>query len=151
MLKGMKLIAILIMVFTLAVGVYAQDEKSNKETPVEKSITETREVEGVVTGLSRRFIAVLYGKNTESGAGLEMAFDIPEKVMIVHKRSLDDIKSGDTVKLVYEEAFKIENETKIATKRNLKQIVFLKAAEKKNESQEPLEKETIPLKGLRGG
>jgi hypothetical protein len=137
---------------------FAQDNKESKEIIIAK------EVEGVVSGLSSRFIAVEVGFNSEGGAMKEMAFNIDKNVTVSHKTSLSDIKMGDTVKLSYGEIYNEQNGERVYVRRQLLTVIFLKAAEAAPDTEGKLQsataassdngsdtlKSAIRLKGMKG-
>jgi hypothetical protein len=162
--KTIGVIGITVLIMGFAGFLYSEDgkteqetvteETANKENPKEKVIVETKEILGEVSGISGNFLAVAYGRDPQSGAGLEMAFNIDNKVRIAHKRSIRDINFGDTVKVVYEETTTIKEDGLKISQRVAKMVSFVKAAEKKAIVEEKLEsvpvEEAIPLKGLKG-
>jgi hypothetical protein len=146
----------------VSTALFAQEQKLNTTDAAQPTKTvQSKEVEGTVSGMSNSFIAVLYGRS-EQGIAQEMAFQLTNKVNILHKNSLKDISVGDTVKVIYEETAERKVDGSLSYKRAVKQIVFLREAPKqikvdqelKSKPEEPVQpeesQEPISLKGLKG-
>jgi len=147
-----------IFILGLAAAALAQTQPVKAE---EKTVTEAKEVEGVVSGISGSFIAIVYGENKE--ASLEMAFDLNKNVKVGHKKSLSEIGMGDTVKIDYDQITKTRDDGKKISWRVARMVSFLRKADKKPELTESAsdvdngevapepEEESLPLpiKGIR--
>ena len=140
-LRTIKLAGIIILsvscLITIKASLSAAENKDAKEVIVAK------EVEGAVSGLSPRFIAVETGLNS-SGIMSEMAFNIDKNVTVSHKLNLSEIKMGDRVKLSYGEIYKEENGTRTFVRRQLLTIIFLQAAQAAPETEGKLQSAAAP-------
>jgi hypothetical protein len=126
--------------------------------PVQQKIEETtemKEVEGTINAKSFTFLALGVGANSE-GTQVEMAFNVDKDVKIVHKKSYKELRAGDIVRVRYAEMKQVDASGKtIGSSRMLKQITFLKSAEKKQSAPAALASQeegqgSIPLKGMKG-
>lgn len=61
-------------------------------------------VTGEISGISKKFISVVYNKDEETGVDYEMLIPIDENVQVEHKKGLGEFKKGDTVSVEYEDA-----------------------------------------------
>ena len=118
---------------------FAQENK--KEDVTRKTVA--KEVSGQVSGISSSLISILYGQDKKTS--YEMALTIDKDTKVEHKKSLKEIQSGDTVLVKYEETtetYKVEDakgQKKEVTRRlgrQVKTVVFLKAAPKELQSVE---------------
>jgi len=93
---------------------------------------ETKEIIGEIISFSPmknpKYIGVAFN---EGGAGYDAFFEVDEKVKIAHKKSLDGIKLGDTVSVVYEEVTQVLENGREQIKRIAKLIKFVKPATRK--------------------
>jgi len=118
----------------------------------EQTTVEAREVEGVINAKSPVFIAIDF----QGQKGLEeMAFRVAKELKFAHKKSYKEFAVGDTVKAQYAETTVSKGDKILSSSRVLKQLIFLRAAEKVQSGEEQLktnpgEGEKIPLKGLKG-
>ena len=81
-----------------------QDQSADKEK--EQKIV-VKEISGQVSGISNNFISVVYKSDTEKGTSYEIAFMIDseskKELKIKNKKTLNEISSGDLIKIKYEE------------------------------------------------
>ncbi len=100
-----------------------------KEKEVEIIKVETKEITGEVVSFSPmknpKFIGVAY---QVGDVGYDAFFKVDENVKIVHKRSLDEIKLGDMVSVIYEEITQKTEEGREQTVKVAKAIRFIKPA-----------------------
>ena len=163
-------VSFLVMSLFNIVNVNAQEAKGKAavkaadaaiEQPKDEVIA--KEIEGTVAAISGNYLAIDYGRDSQKGGLLEMAFTLDGKERVSHKASIKDIKAGDTVKVIYEELFRLNADGKKDYKgRTTKTIVWLKAApaqivekeEPKSDTvsapEEKAAAPSIPLKGLKG-
>jgi hypothetical protein len=168
-----------VMSLSHIVTVYAQDAKGKPAAavagqpkadaaPQETVKVVAKEASGVISSLSSNFIAVVTGVDSLTQAGTESAFNLDKNVRIIHKKSLKDIKVGDTVTVSYEETLKLQDGKRKSRSTSVKSIAFLKAAPKEPVLEEPApqikqpqvdsaaseetepQSGSLPLKGLRG-
>jgi hypothetical protein len=113
---------------------------------------EAREVEGVINAKSPAFIAIDF----QGQKGLEeMAFRVAKELKFAHKKSYKEFAVGDTVTAQYVETTVSKGDKILSSSRALKQLIFLRAAEKEQPAEGQLKSnpdggEKIPLKGLKG-
>ncbi len=163
----MTLIVLAILgLLSFTVICFAEDSKSGVKSKDKKEISssDVKELEGTVSAIDKNGIAVVFQKDAQKGSEEEMYIPIEKgQIRLVHKTSLKEIEAGDTVKVGFKEVTdEIEGKEKKRFKATT--ITFLKKAEKKPESQMPLEQEesvsldsssapeaaqTIPLKGFK--
>lgn len=117
------------------------EAEEGKEKKIIKS--EMKEVTGEVGGISKNFLAILYGQDKD--ASYEMALTIDKDVKLKGKNSLSEIGPGDTVSVSYEEKAETykENDEKGKEKdvtkvlsRVVKAVTFIKSAPKELQAPE---------------
>lgn len=110
-----------------------------QEVPTAKETVKVtfKEASGTISALSKNFIAVVTGVDPMTKVGTESAFNLDANVRIVHKRSIDEIGVGDTVKVGYEETVKMTDGKRTSRSTMVKSITFLRAAPKEQVSKEP--------------
>lgn len=120
----------------LNAGLMAQEVNPKKQIV-------SKEIVGTVSGVSGNFIAVVYGRDQQSGILSEMAFNVGKNVKIKNKKALKDIGPEDTVKVLYDEITeKLDGGRKIVS-HAAKEIVFLRAADKKAVTQQGEEAQVL--------
>ncbi|MDD5730520.1 MAG: hypothetical protein PHN57_05280 [Candidatus Omnitrophica bacterium] len=151
--KTARIIFVMFLSLAFFASARAQDKKENNVSVLSKEIT------GVVSGLSSNFIAVTLTVESESVPATEFAFNIDKKIRVVHKKNLSEIKFGDTVKINYDETTKTLDDGRKIVKNTAKMITFLKAAPKEAAQveiktsapqQSTPESDSLSLKGLKG-
>jgi len=125
MRKTIEIGLIGILVFSLAGAGLTQEKKETKKTTVSKEVT------GEVTWIGKNKIAILYQIDTEKSTEYEILLPFDEKELkVIHKKSLEEIKSGDTVTVEYEEITE-ESEQGGRTDFKARAIKFIRSAVKK--------------------
>jgi hypothetical protein len=139
-----------------AVSAAQEVSQPSVEQKIEEQ-TEMLEVEGTINAKSSHFLALGISPDPESKIAREMAFNVDKDVKIVHKKSYKELHQGDIVKVRYSETKKTnQSGAVLSSNRQLRQVTFLKVAEKTQFSQAnnlvtPDEgTDTIPLKGMKG-
>lgn len=89
-----------------------------------------KKITGEVSGVSNKFIAVVYGRNEKAKSALEMAFNIGSHVNIVNKKSLKEIGIGDTVEVEYQEITRTEADGRKSSKSIAQAVIFVKAGQR---------------------
>ncbi|MEI6631302.1 MAG: hypothetical protein WCL25_01650 [bacterium] len=125
----------MIGVVFLIIGLFATAEPLLAQEIKTKRQVVSKEVVGTVSGISGNFVAVVYGRDPRSGILTEMAFNIGKDVTIKNKKSLKEINPEDTIKVFYDEITEISEDGRRSLKRVVKEVVFLRAADKKPEPQ----------------
>ncbi|MFA6384702.1 MAG: hypothetical protein WCY10_04960 [Candidatus Omnitrophota bacterium] len=137
-MTGLALGLLFVAFFLNGGSVSAAEAKPKTGAAVKETVKiVAKEASGTVSALSGNFIAVATGVDPVSKVGVESAFNLDKKVRIIHKKSLNDIKTGDTVKVNYEETLKIQEGKRKSRSTKVISITFLKAAPKTPDSQEP--------------
>ena len=125
--RSLTVIILGLVLFYLAAALEAGErDEEGIETVVVK------EVSGEVYALNRNRITLIYSRDEEKGVEYEILLPFDKDVELVHKRSLDEIKIGDTVGVKYEETT-IEYKDKKSFRRKAKEIRFIKAAPREEE------------------
>lgn len=102
---------------------HAEEPKTEeKVTIVKKSVT------GEVTGIMANFIGVSSGEKSATGAPREFAFNLNKDVKLEHKKSLNQIGVGDTVRIDYDEVTTEKPDGNKSSKRVVKAISFIRPA-----------------------
>jgi hypothetical protein len=159
-------VSFLVMSLFNIANVNAQEAKGKAAAAVvgtPKDEVVAKEIEGTVAAISGNYLAVDYGRDPQKGGLLEMAFNLDGKERVSHKASIKEIKTGDIVKVIYEELFRVNADgSKDYKGRTTKTIVWLKAAPEQIVEKEEAKSNTesapkdeaaapsIPLKGLKG-
>jgi hypothetical protein len=125
---------IIVGVVFLIIGAFAATELLLAQEIKPRRIIVAREIAGAVSGISNNFVAVVYGRDSRSGILTEMAFNIGKDVTIKNKKSLKEINPEDTIKVLYDEITEIREDGRKTTSRLVKEVVFLRAADKKPEA-----------------
>lgn len=79
---------------------------------------------GEVGAISNNFISIIYSKDEQKGTEEELALPISKDVKIRHKKSIHEIKTGDTVEVEYE----VTKQDGKVISRKAKIITFLNPA-----------------------
>ena len=115
--------------------VFAKD-KEKKEKVVK---TASGVVSGEISGISEKFISVVYEKDKEKGIEYETLVPIDKDVKIEHKKSLSELKIGDRVSIQYEDVTVEDSDKQQTLKRKAKIVRFVRSAVKKPEPACPPE------------
>lgn len=138
--------------FAETINEVKKEAKGDKEEITDLSVM--KEIEGEVSAVDKHGIAVVYSKDLEKGVESEIYIPLEkENIKMVHKRNIEDIQVGDTVKVEYEI---VTEETKEgqSSKFEARTVTFLRAAQKKPLPPEPPETEdesdegVLPFKGI---
>ena len=62
-----------------------------------------KEIQGEISWINSRYIAVAYNRDPVKGSEDEILLPIDSNLKLEHKRSLDQIKTGDLVRVQYDE------------------------------------------------
>ncbi|MDD5454117.1 MAG: hypothetical protein PHW62_01265 [Candidatus Ratteibacteria bacterium] len=138
MKKIIWIIVFALFICSTAMAKDAKDIKKEENAANQKIVL--KEVQGEVTWIRNDKIAIMYAQDNEAGTAEEMLLPVPEDVSVINKKSLNEIKVGDIVRVQYEE---VTEETPEGTSINsrAKTIIFLKAAVKKPVKPPPEEEE----------
>ena len=113
----------LLLVYFFPQRAVAQQDKKEVNVKVEM-----KEVQGSVNNISAGYISITYQRDKEKGVEYEILLPVDENIKIEHKKSLDEINTGDIVNVQYEEKTE-EYETGPMRQRKALVIKFIKAAE----------------------
>ncbi|MCM8780830.1 MAG: hypothetical protein NC908_02770 [Candidatus Omnitrophica bacterium] len=125
-----------------------------QETKKEPKVaTVTKEIEGEVSWIGRGYISVVFERDVEKATENEILLPLDKDLKIYHKKSLEEIKPGDTVRIQYEEITEEYPEGRRREFSLAKAITFLKPAKAKQDMQTLVSEEKergLPLKGMKG-
>ncbi len=110
-----------VSVFGFTEAGFAQD----KEKVIK---TVSNGVNGEISGIGKNYISVVYGRDKEKGVDYEMLLPIDKNIQVEHKKSLGDMKVGDTVSVAYEDVITEDFSKKQTMKRKAKVVTFVKSA-----------------------
>ncbi|GEM_PF-4954024 len=140
------LMPVMLLLGTAAFSLAAQDNKGKED---KTNLNTIQEIQGEVSAVDKHGIAVVYKTDAK---GVEQEVYIPlekENIKMSHKRDIEDIQVGDTVKVEYETT--MEKGKRSSVKATI--VTFLKRPQKKPaapelvEPEEPEESE-LPFKGI---
>jgi hypothetical protein len=144
----LRLIFVTMMVLSFTGLVLAQ-EKGQQKGKV-KTTSTMKEIEGEISGMTKRSISIVYGRDNAKGIEYEMLLPFAkEGVKVEHKKNLSEFAQGDTVRVSYEEVIEENEQGEKKEGRRAKIISFIRAAEKKSESQALVSEEPLTLKGTK--
>jgi hypothetical protein len=89
----------------------------------------TRNVQGEVGSIDKRTIALIYNRNAAKNQEDEVVLFLDKDVQLVGIKALDEIKTGDTVRVQYEELTTLLKNGREETRSRAKAINFIKAGE----------------------
>ena len=142
----LKSIFVVMMVLSFAGLVFAQD-KSQQKGKV-KTTSTMKEVQGEISGITKRSISIVYDRDNKKGVEYEMLLPFAQEgIKVEHKKNLSEFSQGDTVLVSYEEVIEENEKAEKKEDRRAKVISFIKAAPKQTESQALLSEEPLTLKG----
>jgi hypothetical protein len=163
-MKKTLIIAAAFGLLACAVISFAQDAAPGAKTRVKKEVSSSavQEIEGKISAINNNGIAVVFNKNESKGAEEEIYVPFDKtKITLVHKRVLNEIEVGDTVKVVFKEVTD-EVEGKESKRLQATTITFLGKAEKRpatltseeikeagSQEQQFGDSQNIPLKGMK--
>lgn len=94
-------------------------------------ISVTKEVQGEVGWKSKNKFSVVYMSNEESDQ--EILFLVDNPVSVVHKKTLDEIAVGDTVRVVFDETVRDTPDGQV-TRIHPKEVIFVRSGKTEAES-----------------
>ena len=97
--------------------------EAQKEKQAVKRTAFRKTVQGEVGGIGSGFIAITYEVDAQHGSSRDMLFPIDENTTLQNKRTLKQIRVGDTAAVEYSE---VTEDGKI--RRRAEKIIFVKAA-----------------------
>jgi len=118
-------------------GVSPLATADTSQEPADDAVVVTREVTGTVSAITPQFINVVYSSDKKAGIEYEMPLAIGKDVELRYKRSLHEIKFGDTVSVKFDEKQRTvtpqggDGRRKVETQvvsREVQRITFLKTA-----------------------
>lgn len=113
-----------------------------------------KEIQGEISWINSRYIAVAYNRDPVKGSEDEILLPIDSNLKLEHKRSLDQIKAGDLVRVQYDEETEEDDKGNKKDSRKAAVISFIKAGPKKEEpviNDELSEDDSLTFKGLKSG
>lgn len=140
--RAVRLIISISLIFIIKNASFAQANDNPGNTSVKKEpelVTRTvtpREIQGEISALSKRYIAVVFDKDKD-GVDLEMSYPVDQNVKFEHKHALSEFQVGDTVYLQFDE-LKEESKGASTSRRTLKLIGYIRSAPKPPEPVEPV-------------
>jgi hypothetical protein len=97
----LKTLIAAVVIANFAGVVSAQEAKKDEEKKAPAIKSEVKEVQGEVSFIAKRSISVVFYRDKEKGAESEILLPLPKDVIIEHKKSLAEIKTGDIVSVKY--------------------------------------------------
>ncbi|MCK5161165.1 MAG: hypothetical protein KAQ99_06280 [Candidatus Aureabacteria bacterium] len=133
--SGIKISLAIVLILGFIGTVFAKDkEKKEKVVKIASGV-----VSGEISGISEKFISVVYEKDKEKGIEYETLVPIDKDVKIEHKKSLSELKIGDRVSIRYEDATVEDSDKRQTLKRKATVIRFVRSAVKTPEPAHPPE------------
>ena len=140
------LVAMMVLSFT---GLVLAQEKGQQKGKV-KTTSEMKGIEGEISGMTKRSISIVYSRDNQKGIEYEMLLPFAkEGIKVEHKKNLSELAQGDTVRVSYEEVIEENEQGEKKEGRRAKVISFIRAAEKKTDSQALVSEEPLTLKGTK--
>jgi len=113
-----------------AEGESGQNAAHKKLTP----ISTAKDVQGEISWMNKKYIAVSYNRDLQKGTEEEMLLPIDKGIKLEHKKSLSELKIGDTVRVQYQEDAEVDDQGNQENGRRRATVVsFIKAAANKPE------------------
>ena len=106
----------------------AQEKAPQPPADDEKVTTTPNKITGQISDISKKSFSVVYKKDEATGGEFEMLFPIDKNLRVVHKKSLSEMKVGDTVEVQYEDVT-TEKKDRKEGKRNTAVITFISPGE----------------------
>ena len=148
-----KISLLMVLVLGAAGWGFAQDERGPEKRKTKISST-IKEVQGEISWISSRYIAIAYNRDPGKGSEDEMLLPIDSSLKLEHKQSLDQIKVGDLVRVQYDEETEEDEKGNKKDSRKAAVVSFIKAGMKKEEpaiNDEPSEDGILTFKGPKSG
>lgn len=115
------IILIVVLLFAIIVNVAEAKEKG-------KPSISNKTVQGEISAIGKNYISIIYQREKEKGTEYEIWLPLKkEDIKLLHKKSLEDLKVGDIVKIEFEEVTE-ESKKGIRSTRKVKVINFIKPA-----------------------
>src|SRR3989338_3266578 len=128
-----KIVLVLGLITGLVISGFAAEDKSEAKDE-KKENTETRnviktvskEISGQVSAVSKDYIAVVY--QTDQNMEYEMGIFIESVPELEHIKNFEQIETGDTVTVEYNEATEKDENDQDFTRHVAQKIIFIKKA-----------------------
>ena len=144
----LKSILTVLMVLFFMGFVFAQEKPGQK--PKVKTTSEMKELEGVVGGITKHSISLIISQDATKGEETEMLLPFsPKEIQLEHKKKLNEIAVGDTVKVTYVEETEDDGQGNKKTAGKARVISFISAAVKKAKTEALVSEEPLTLKGTK--
>jgi ribosomal protein S17 len=101
-----------------------------------KITTSRKEIQGEVVSISKKYIAVVYARDSKKNEEYEILLPIDEDTKVERMNSLKDLKIGDTVDITFEEENVAVEKGEGKTSRKAKVVSFVAPALKGLVSEE---------------
>lgn len=129
--KGTKILLALVISFGVAQVCWAQQAAGRLQDKKKPSrFSELKEIQGVVSWISKRYIAVVFKSDDATRSEEEMLLPFDKDLKFEHRKNLGEISVGDTVAVQYEEVTQ-DSPDGAKTNRQAKKVIFIRAAVKK--------------------
>ena len=153
--QTIKYILAIVLIAGLTGTVLAQEgaEKGNGKVA---SSSVMKEVQGEITWIGKKDIAVVYNRDLAAGVEDEILLPIDKDIRLQHKQKLSELAVGDTIAIQYAEDTEDDGQGNIKVKRHARLISFVKPAIKKpdtgttTESTDDTLNDTLSIKGVKG-
>lgn len=132
------IVSCLALIFLLFQDTNADEAKGK----VLKRTTAAKEMQGEISGISKRYISLIYERNLEKGTEEEILLPLAEQaVTLEHIRDLKQLGVGDTIGVQYDEESTQYEDKSQESKIKLKIISFIRKSPPKPQSTYPEEGE----------
>ena len=146
-----KISLLMVLVLGAAGWGFAQDERGPEKRKTKISST-IKEVQGEISWMNDKYIAISYNRDLVKGTEDEMLLPIDRNIRLEHKQGIDEIKAGDLVRVSYDEETEEDEKGEKRDSRKARVISFIKAGAKKESpapADESLEEDTLTFKSLK--
>ncbi|KPK97834.1 MAG: hypothetical protein AMJ95_07150 [Omnitrophica WOR_2 bacterium SM23_72] len=119
--KKIKVLFVFLLCFSAIQQVIAQDINTKEKVKETKTM---KEVQGEVTWVKQDKISIVYNTDESKGMDYEILLPVDKDTKLVHLKSIEQIKIGDRVRILYEEKTQ-ESAGEVRSYRRAKVITFI--------------------------
>jgi len=124
--QAIKIVLVSILVLGLRVALAEKAPEQAQDRKILK--TERNELSGVISGITKSSVSLVYGKDKKKDIEYEAVFPINEDIQLEHLKSLSDLRIGDEVKIRFEDTNFENSDKSQKVQRKAKVISLIKAA-----------------------
>lgn len=118
------LVSILVLGLRVALAEKAPEQAQDKKILK----TERNELSGVISGITKSSVSLVYEKDKKKDIEYEAVFPINKDIQFEHLKSLNDLKIGDEVRIRFEDTNFEYSDKSQKVQRKAKVISLIKAA-----------------------